>query len=68
MASWREVGKLTWGPQRNKARFIKEAEKAFQGDGAHEQIIKWQKTSESVARQSAMLETASSDPKTSEVI
>ena len=36
MASWREVDKFTSGPQRDQARFIKEAEKTFKGDGAHE--------------------------------
>jgi hypothetical protein len=36
MASWREVGKFTSGPQRDQARVIKEAEITFQGDGAHE--------------------------------
>jgi hypothetical protein len=65
MASWREVGKFTSGPQRNHARFIEEAEKTSQGDGAHEKIIEWQKTSGSVARQNAMLETSSSDPEIS---
>ena len=36
MAGWREVGKFASGSQRDRDRFIKEAEKAFQGDGAHE--------------------------------
>jgi hypothetical protein len=36
MANWREVGKFISNPQRNQARVIKEAERTFQGDGAHE--------------------------------
>ena len=36
MAGLRKDGKFNSGPQRNQARFVKEAEKAFQGEGAHE--------------------------------
>ena len=36
MANWREVGKFTSGPQRNQARFVKNAAEAFEGDNAHE--------------------------------
>ena len=32
MASWREVGKFTSGPQRNQARFVKDAEEALEQD------------------------------------
>jgi len=32
IASWREVGKFTSGPQRNQARFVKEAEEALEED------------------------------------
>ena len=36
MAGWRKDGRFNSGPQRNQARFVKEAEKAFEGDNAHE--------------------------------
>ena len=32
MAGWRKDGRFNSGPQRNQARFVKEAEKAFEGD------------------------------------
>ena len=36
MAGWRKDGKFNSGPQRNQARFVKDAEEAFDGDNAHE--------------------------------
>jgi predicted P-loop ATPase len=36
MAGWRKDGRFNSGPQRNQARFVKEAEEAFEGDNAHE--------------------------------
>ena len=36
MAGGRKDGRLNSGPQRNQARFVKVAEKAFEGDDAHE--------------------------------
>ena len=36
MAGWRKDGRFNSGPKRNQARFIKVAEKAFEGDDTHE--------------------------------
>ena len=36
MAGWRKDGRFNSGPQRNQARFVKGAEKAFEGGNAHE--------------------------------
>ena len=36
MAGWRKDGRFNSGPQRNQARFVKDAEEAFEGDNAHE--------------------------------
>ena len=36
MAGWRKDGRFNSGPQRNQARFVKDAAEAFEGDNAHE--------------------------------
>ena len=36
IAGWRKDGRFNSGPKRNQARFIKVAEKAFEGDDTHE--------------------------------
>ena len=36
MASWGKDGRFNSGPQRNQARFVKDAAEAFEGDNAHE--------------------------------
>ena len=36
MAGGRKDGRFNSGPQRNQARFVKNAAEAFEGDNAHE--------------------------------